>query len=272
MACSSIACQFQCADGSTVPLTASVVKPTQSKELLQEVLCLRIETEATLAAMDDASLGQFSQSDSQRTDNRGKLSSLASQPVGAVSMLASVVPIPSARQRDLFNSTEHIVPQEELATLITRLSNRLGSQSVLTVRPQADARPEFSITAEPVLPAEPTVTQQVKLESLLQKLTDPDSKADVEQTRVVPRPLRLLASPQPIPATQSGRSVPVQLVVAGKTLQLVRFSDPERIQTAWWTDNPCHRDYYQVTTDTGVRIWLFRDLQTNLWYLHGIFD
>jgi len=284
MACSSVACQFQCADGSTVPMTASVVKPTQSSELLQEVLCLRIETEMTLAAMEASACGIPASpeshgtdkhgTDKHGTDKRGKLSSLASQPVRVVSMLASVVPIPLARQRDLFSSTEHIVPQEELATLITRLSNRLGSRSILTVKMQPDARPEFSTLAEPVLPLDGSATSQVKLDSHLQNLTDPGSTAGIEPSHVLPRPLRLLATPQQIPATDPGMRVPSQLklMVAGKMLHLASFSNPERIQTAWWTDNPCHRDYHQVTTTTGVRLWLFRDLHTNLWFLHGIFD
>ena len=272
LACNNVACQFQCADGSTVPLSASVVRPTQSPELLHEVLCLRIETELTLAELEESSQGNIANRDSGSTRSSGKLASLSTQQVTAISMLASVGPIPSARQRDLFSSTEHIVPQEELATLITRLSNRLGSHSVLTVRNQPDPRPEFSVLAEPVLPPEPSGIRQSHLDSTLQKLTDPTAACESEQTHGLARPLRLLACPQQISSADSGGQFPSVVTVGGKSLQITHYSAPERIQTAWWTDHPCHRDYYQVMAGTGVRLWIFRDLHSNLWFLHGIFD
>ncbi len=285
MACSSVTCQFRCVDGVIVLLTASVVKPTQSAELLYEVLCLRLETELTLASMEESlaasrpSMPPASSNDSTNASvtgakANGPLSLLASQPVSSVSVLATVAPIPAARQRDLFSASEHIVPQEELATLITRLSGRLGSKAVLTVNTQADPRPEFSILAEPVLSAEPTAPRQNQVDATLQRLTEPSPSGPEKLFEVLPRPIRLLATPQRLPAddANSRRRFPSQVMIAGQTFQLVKFSSPERLQTAWWTDQPCHRDYFQVMTNSESRLWMFRDLADGAWFLHGIFD
>jgi len=272
LACSSLACLFQCADGSTVPLTSSVVKPTQSSKLLHEVLCLRLDNEMTHASLAQSSYQGSTSGNSGCSELRGTLASLASLPVNSVSMLASVVPIPSARQRDLFSSTEHFIPQEELATLITRLSNRMGQRSVLTVRQQPDPRPEFSVSVVPVLPGDASEIRQSHLDRTLQKLADPLAASESDVVHAISRPLRLLASPQLITGLESGQRFPSHVMVAGKTYPLVAFSGPERIQTAWWTDQPCHRDYYQATARAGNRFWLFRELQTNRWFLHGIFD
>jgi hypothetical protein len=32
------------------------------------------------------------------------------------------------------------------------------------------------------------------------------------------------------------------------------------------------RDYYQVETGTGERFWLFRELHSGAWFLHGEFE
>ncbi|MFO0999352.1 MAG: hypothetical protein U0936_03370 [Planctomycetaceae bacterium] len=52
VACSSVTCHFRFPDRTQMAVTAGVVKPTQSAELLHEVLCLRVETQATLSAME----------------------------------------------------------------------------------------------------------------------------------------------------------------------------------------------------------------------------
>jgi hypothetical protein len=281
MACSSVTCQFRCADGSIVPLTASVVKPTQSADLLHEVLCLRIETDATWFTLEDAARHNAGNvhSASNAVDRelnldelRGQLASLQFQPVQSVSMVASVSPVPVARQRDLFSADEHIVPQEELATLITRLNSRLGTNAVLTVQDHADPRPEFSVLAQPVLPVDSGAGRHSQLDATLQKLTEPEDAGSYKPAEIQPRPLRLLATPQPIPGSEASRRFPTQVMVGGSLFMLSEFSLPERLQTAWWTDHPCHRDYYQVLTRNGSRLWLFRDLHSSQWFVHGIFD
>ncbi|MFO0999351.1 MAG: hypothetical protein U0936_03365 [Planctomycetaceae bacterium] len=132
--------------------------------------------------------------------------------------------------------------------------------------------------AESVLGKDPTLMRQAVLDERLAKLTEPVPKNELfvgEQNvrpRIVSRPLRLLPVPIPISIGERRRNFPTQLLVGGRAIQLRQFSAPERIQTAWWTEEPCHRDYYQVTTSTGSRMWVYRDLHSSQWFLHGVFD
>jgi protein ImuB len=293
VACSRVSCHFRFPDRTQMEVTAGVVKPTQSAELLHEVLCLRVETQATLSAIESSAMevkkaaavtstvldsmpaGTYHEKEShpERT-----MEFLLSQPFHAVRMNVVVTSLPVARQKDLFSPEEHVVPQEELAALISRLSGRLGADAVRTLRTQPDPRPEFEVVSESVLGKDPALIRQAVLDEKLGKLTEPLQASDLlvgEQSiglRIVSRPLRLLQVPIPIWTGERRRNFPTQLLVAGRTFQLRQFSAPERIQTAWWTDDPCHRDYYQVTTHAGSRIWLYRDLHTSQWFLHGFFD
>ena len=242
VACSVLDCDLTCASGKKLLLSASVVKPTQSAELMSEVLSLRLET----LTLDE--------------------------PISAVSMTVRIVPIPVSRQRDLFSPIEHIRPQEQLATLIARLSNRMGPDSVSTVRMQADPRPEHSLAIDAVISIADSTADRSRSEQVLQRLTDPESDVPLNIETMLPRPLRLLATPQQIAGRDEESRPPDQIVVLGRLKRMVSFHGPERIQTAWWTALPCHRDYYRAITETGSQLWIFRDLQTGCWFLHGIFD
>lgn len=286
VACTSVACEFRCLDGSLVPLIGNVVKPTQSAELLHDVLCLRIESainEANFAAAQKPRTGNL---DVEVTWESGELASLAFIPVRAVAITATTVPIPSARQRDLFSPTEHIVPEEELARLIGRLSNRLGADSVVTVETRPDPRPEHALQHHPVLSVDGTSNghvRQTQLDATLRRLTEPGTHVQIsdEPVHVPIRPLRLLETPLPLPvplptlqASVAPRrsGFPTTAIVNGQHESLIRFHGPERFQTGWWTDFPCHRDYFRVETQLDSLLWIFREIQTNRWFLHGIFD
>ncbi|MCA9010300.1 MAG: hypothetical protein KDB01_11165, partial [Planctomycetaceae bacterium] len=107
-------------------------------------------------------------------------------------------------------------------------------------------------------------------EHLLQRLTEPENTANPERTFL--RPLRLLAMPQQIAERDSEGRLPARFSVLGQQRQVVELHGPERIQTAWWTEQPCHRDYFRAITETGSQLWIYHDLQTGSWYLHGLFD
>ncbi|WP_397597107.1 Y-family DNA polymerase [Silanimonas sp.] len=71
-----------------------------------------------------------------------------------------------------------------------------------------------------------------------------------------PRPLWLIDPPIVL------REV-VEAVLAG----------PERIETAWWDDEPVRRDYYRLRTRSGQEAWAFRPVggEGGPWWLHGWF-
>jgi protein ImuB len=242
VACSVLDCDLTCANGNKLALSASVVKPTQSPELMFEVLSLRLETSGL------------------------------SDPVSAISITARIVPIPASRQLDLFSPLGHIRPQEELAALIARLSNRMGLDSVSIIRMQADPRPEHSISLDAVISSSELAGCQRQAEQILQRLTEVDADVTHNTEGLLPRPLRLLATPQQIAGGDDENRFPDRILVLGGPQRIVELIGPERIQTAWWTALPCHRDYYRAIMDTGSQFWIFRELQTGCWFLHGIFD
>ncbi len=100
-----------------------------------------------------------------------------------------------------------------------------------------------------------------------------------------PRPLRLLASPEPIIVLAPvPDNPPVRFIWAGQTHRVAHATGPERIARDWWahpydTTRPEAekiRDYYAVEDTSGARFWLFRaglheGMAAPRWYLHGLF-
>jgi hypothetical protein len=62
-------------------------------------------------------------------------------------------------------------------------------------------------------------------------------------------------SPQQIAGREREERPPERIPVPGQHRQIVELHGPERIQTAWWTDQPCHRDYFRAITETGGQLW-----------------
>ncbi|MFM7059182.1 MAG: hypothetical protein ACKO2P_19900 [Planctomycetota bacterium] len=129
------------------------------------------------------------------------------------------------------------------------------------------------------------------------RLIRPDQEGGSSADCRPPRPLRLLAEPVEVvvewirevsavagtgrgadAAAGAGASTAERLSgvailrCLGREWRVVEWTGPERIQTAWWTDSACHRDYYQAVSEEGARFWLFRELLQGGWYLHGLYD
>ena len=45
-----------------------------------------------------------------------------------------------------------------------------------------------------------------------------------------------------------------------------------RIHTGWWTERDVWRDYWEVTTDTGLLCILFRDELNEGWFLERVLE
>lgn len=56
-----------------------------------------------------------------------------------------------------------------------------------------------------------------------------------------------------------------------KKVQIKTWSDPEFLSGHWWS-TPYERVYYWVSTSDGRLFWLFWDLQSDAWFLHGWLD
>ncbi len=47
---------------------------------------------------------------------------------------------------------------------------------------------------------------------------------------------------------------------------------PERIDFGWWDGNDAARDYYVARQSCGAHYWVYQDMKTREWFLHGIFS
>ncbi|HEY6381233.1 MAG TPA: DNA polymerase Y family protein, partial [Pseudolabrys sp.] len=157
----------------------------------------------------------------------------------------------------------------DLCRLVDRLSARLGTRRVRRLTAQDSHIPEL---AETGLPAQ-VVNGDVGWNAFRQYR---------EQANLPPRPLRLLARPEPIEAVAEVPDGPPLRFRWRRALhEVIAAEGPERIEGAWWSEHggPA-RDYFRVEDKSGLRFWLFRaglyrDLAQGAaapsWFLHGTF-
>ncbi len=158
--------------------------------------------------------------------------------------------------------------------LVDRLSARLGVWRVRRLIAQDSHIPEIAGAA---VPAQMTVTD-AGWEAFRQYRA---------QAELAPRPLRLLARPEPIEAVAEVPDGPPLRFRWRRALhEVIAAEGPERIEGAWWSEHggPA-RDYFRVEDKSGLRFWLFRaglyrdlmreDLAQGVaapaWFLHGMF-
>lgn len=91
-----------------------------------------------------------------------------------------------------------------------------------------------------------------------------------------PRPL-VLWRPEPVTAEETP-ALPVSFRWRRQNLTTAQATGPERIAPEWWLDEPDWRsglrDYWQVTTTSGERLWLYYAHGGALsagWFCHGSF-
>ncbi len=188
----------------------------------------------------------------------------------------------AVEQRTLFADVAPPVETHAWRTLVERLAGRLGNDAVCRVRPVADHQPERAWAFEPWLDApSPQTTSKSKRGKPLTPGPSPRSTGargakpgiDRDSLRLIPRPPLLLPEPRAVRvvASQPGGR-PGQLRDGATDHRIVRSWGPERIETGWWRAPSVRRDYYRVETEAGTHFWLFRDLRTRAWFLHGWFD
>ncbi len=76
-----------------------------------------------------------------------------------------------------------------------------------------------------------------------------------------PRPRRIR---EPRPARVSADDTGKPLAVDGEAIDAVRES--WLVEDRWWTDRPLRRRYWEVVTDGGRNVVVFRDLVAQGWY------
>jgi protein ImuB len=173
--------------------------------------------------------------------------------------------------------------QAELDRLVDRLSARLGRRRVARLVAHDSHIPELAAAA---VPAQAMAKTELGWDALRRFHADTGSS---------PRPLRLLAKPEPIEAIAIVPDGPPLRFRWRRALhEVVAAEGPERIEGVWWSeqggparaDEPrwplasAARDYFRVEDKTGLRFWLFRaglyrdtarGPATPCWFLHGMY-
>lgn len=155
-------------------------------------------------------------------------------PVRSLQLEAREFMAPSIQQGDFFD--RGCDPTQALPAVLDRVQARLGMQGMQAMQQlqvMADYRPERA------------------WRSRTEKAEAAENSAP-EASDLPARPAWLLASPRPI-------AQPLQ-----------RLTGPERIESGWWDHQDVARDYYLTCTPEGVRQWVFQDLRSGAWYLHGL--
>ena len=165
--------------------------------------------------------------------------------------IARAAPIHAKKQSYL---EEHDITEDtHYGELVDTCVQHLGEQNVLQVQPRASYIPERSYRY--VLPAQ----KQPKTESPL--LT-------------VERPSLLFYQPQPIRALALlPDQPPFWIKWQGKKFSIQKSFGPERIAPEWWGRDELlclTRDYFRVQLPTGLWLWVFRELETSRWFVHGV--
>ena len=147
-----------------------------------------------------------------------------------------------------------LLPEDEAdaaqVPLVDRLRARLGDDAVTLLAPHAEHRPEKSDRT------------RVARATLQSKMPARKVHKDSESLPEAPRPLWLLAEPEPLQH---------RLEHAPWALK----DGPERIESGWWDGNDLRRDYFVAETPDGAIVWIYRDHRYGVddgeWFLHGLF-
>lgn len=104
-----------------------------------------------------------------------------------------------------------------------------------------------------------------------------DEKSEIEWRSDLPRPVRILATPERVEVTAPIPDYPPMVFrYQGEAHHIKKSDGPERIEREWWLEPGEHRDYYVVEDERGQRYWIFRSGhyqpgQSHQWFLHGFF-
>jgi protein ImuB len=194
---------------------------------------------------------------------------------------------------------------ESLAELIDRLGNRLGGTAVVRLTPHPSHVPERACWEVPATTGLPTpltpplprrrekedfpgggcpVDRAEKPRLRAGKKAEAPAGGEEHRSRQ-PRPLHLLATPEPIEVIAPVPDGPPVLFRWRRTRYLIaRAEGPERIGPEWWLTDGGHgaeslsriRDYYRAEDTCGLRFWIYREGvyrpdRPPRWYLHGVF-
>lgn len=122
--------------------------------------------------------------------------------------------------------------------MVEQFQARLGREAVQSIAGEAEHRPERAWSYVPPGTAAPAIGNGY-------------------------RPMWLLSAPIALNERQG------QLYWEGA---LAFEPECERIESGWWDDEEIGRDYFVARNAKGQRLWVFREIHTERWFLHGVFS
>jgi protein ImuB len=171
------------------------------------------------------------------------------------------------RQGALFGEEQSLARSRPLASLVNRLSGRLGRDAVVRCRLVSDAQPELAYREEPLVNGSGAGGRREKTRRLK------PSRQQPAESGVLDRPLRLLAQPASLEMSSVFPEGPlIRFFYAGQMHEIAREWGVERIETGWWRRKRIARDYYRIETSEGRRFWLFQQLADGKWFLQGTYE
>ncbi len=190
------------------------------------------------------------------------------------------------RQGDLFSERE-AASRQEIAHLVDTLSARLGRKQVLRAKSMRESQPELAYDLQPltglrpdggsqdtvrkISSRQPTGTVEPSREDPLRRpaqLLNPPTKIEVAGTFGVTESLPQANAESPDPQA----TAPARIKTANGWHRVLGAVGPERLESGWWKGQSARRDYYRIITHLGCWWWIYRDLNSGEWFLHGIFD
>ena len=201
--------------------------------------------------------------------------------ITAVSMQATIIGALRWEQTDLFDQAA-VNLREKTAELIDVLSSRLGSEAVVCPACKSDPLPERTLEWQPLTggsvhrsgrgnESKASLVASSKASALVAlSTTRCDTTAMPWIDDPLRRPLVLFKTPVQLDVIAiHPDGPPIRFRWSGVLAQVARHWGPERIESAWWDGPTQRRDYYRVETQQGVWLWLYRDLKTRGWFVHG---
>jgi len=143
--------------------------------------------------------------------------------------------------------TDH---QQELASLLDTLRNRLGTDRVCRVQVRESHLPERAMVLRCGPEDEPSRTPLLG---------------------AIDRPTLLFANAESAAVVSLAPDGPVMsLQWRGGESRITTTQGPESVGAEWWRRREPCRSYFKVQDEHGRWLWLYRENQTSMWFVHGI--
>jgi protein ImuB len=188
----------------------------------------------------------------------------------AISVTAEAVTKQLSEQQQIFNSTYARELQRSAEELLNTLSIRIGPEHINRVQMHESHIPERSFRY------------------VAAKTFNQDEQTAKNIISAIPaRPPQILKVAERISAVALlPDRPPARIEWRGAVLKIIQGKGPERIAPEWWREaidgaqlgdpprlreQSCTRDYFTLQDHTGRWLWVYRDIPTFNWWLHGIF-